>query len=137
MLNHIVIAGRMTRDPELRYTQGGVPVCSFTLAVERDLKDLSTGEKKTDFVDVVAWRSTADIVSKHASKGSMLAVSGRLQFRTWVDGDGNNRKAPEISAERVYFMGDKRERDNVKNAQQPVTESEPDFTEIDEDDIPF
>ena len=84
MLNRIILMGRLTRDPELRHTQTGTPVASFSLAVDRDFKDKSTGERTTDFIDVVAWRSTAEFVSKYFTKGRMAVVEGRLQIRDWT-----------------------------------------------------
>lgn len=108
MLNHIVIMGRMTRDPELRRTGSGIAVTSFTLAVDRDFSP-KDGEKETDFIDCVAWRSTAEYVDKYFSKGRMAVVSGRLQIRNWTDKDGNNRRAAEIVAEQVYFGDSKRD----------------------------
>ena len=106
MLNHIVLMGRLTRDPELRRTQSGTPVTSFSLAVDRDYKTQS-GEKETDFVDIVAWRSTADFVNKFFTKGRMAVVEGRLQIRDWQDRDGNKRRSAEVIADNVYF-GDSR-----------------------------
>ena len=106
MLNHITIMGRLTRDPELRRTTSGTAVTSFSLAVDRDFKSQS-GEKETDFIDVVAWRSTAEFVSKYFTKGRMAVVSGRLQIRSWTDKDGNKRRTAEVVADNVYF-GDSR-----------------------------
>ncbi|MEG1492422.1 MAG: single-stranded DNA-binding protein, partial [Oscillospiraceae bacterium] len=103
MLNHITIMGRLTRDPELRYTQTNTAVTSFTLAVDRDFAPKDGGERVTDFIDVVAWRQTGEFVSKYFSKGKMAAVSGRLQIRDWTDKDGNKRKTAEILADSVYF----------------------------------
>ncbi len=103
MMNHITLMGRLTRDPELRHTQSGIPVASFALAVSRDFKDKSTGEAATDFVNVVAWRHNGEFVSNYFSKGRMAVVEGRLQFRDWKDREGNSRRSPEILAERVYF----------------------------------
>ena len=103
MLNHIVIMGRLTRDPELRTTQGGVNVASFSVAVERDFGSRDGGERQTDFIDCVAWRQTGEFVSRYFRKGSMIVVSGRLQSRKWQDRDGNNRTNWEISADNVYF----------------------------------
>jgi single-strand DNA-binding protein len=111
MLNHIVIMGRLTRDPELRYTQAQVPVASFTVAVDRDFGGRDGGEKQTDFIDCSAWRQTGEFVSKFFRKGSMIVVSGRLQSRKWQDRDGNNRTSWEISADNVYF-GESRRRDD-------------------------
>lgn len=112
MLNHIVLMGRLTRDPELRRTGSGIPVASFSLAVDRDFGgNRETGEKETDFIDIVAWRNTAEFVSKYFSKGRMAVVSGRLQIRNWQDKDGNKRRSAEVVADNVYF-GDSR-RDNA------------------------
>ena len=111
MLNHIVLMGRLTRDPELRYTQSQIPVASFSLAVERDFGNRDGGERQTDFIDIVAWRSTAEFVSKYFTKGSMAAVSGRLQIRDWTDRDGNKRRSAEVVADNVYF-GESKRRDN-------------------------
>ena len=111
MLNHIVIMGRLTRDPELRYTQSQTPVASFTVAVDRDFGGRDGGEKQTDFIDSSAWRQTGEFVSKYFRKGSMIVVSGRLQSRKWQDRDGNNRTNWEISADNVYF-GESRRRDD-------------------------
>ncbi len=112
MLNHIVIMGRMTRDPELRRTGTGIAVASFTLAVDRDFGGRDGGERETDFIDCVAWRSTGEFVSKYFSKGSMTVVSGRLQIRNWTDKDGNKRRSAEIVADNVYFGESKRSSDS-------------------------
>ena len=109
MLNRIIIMGRLARDPELRRTQSGVPVASFRLAVDRDFKDKSTGERSTDWIDVVAWRATAEFVSRFFTKGRMAVVEGRLQMRDWTDKDGNKRVAAEVVAENVYFGDSKRD----------------------------
>ena len=103
MLNHIVIMGRLTRDPELRSTQSGVSVASFTVAVDRDFGGRDGGERQTDFIDCAAWRQTGEFVSRYFRKGSMIVVSGRLQSRKWQDRDGNNRTSWEIQADNVYF----------------------------------
>ena len=108
MLNKIFIMGRLTRDPELRRTQSGTAVTSFTLAVDRDFKSQS-GEKETDFIDVVAWRSTAEFVAKYFTKGRMAIVEGRLQIRPWTDKDGNNRRSAEVVADNIYFGDSKRD----------------------------
>ena len=106
MLNKIFIMGRLTRDPELRRTQSGTAVTSFSLAVDRDYKSQS-GEKETDFIDVVAWRATAEFVAKYFTKGRMAVVEGRLQLRDWTDRDGNKRRSAEVVADNIYF-GDSR-----------------------------
>ena len=111
MLNHIVLMGRLTRDPELRRTGSGVAVASFTLAVDRDYA-AQGAEKETDFVDIVAWRSTAEFVSKYFTKGRMAVVSGRLQIRNWQDKEGNKRRSAEVVADNVYFGDSKRDGDN-------------------------
>ena len=109
MLNRIIIMGRLVRDPELRTTQSGVSVTSFTLAVDRDFKSRDSGEKSTDFIDVVAWRQTAEFVCKYFSKGRMAVAEGRLQIRDWKDRDGNNRRSAEVVADNVYFGDSKRD----------------------------
>lgn len=107
MLNHIVIMGRLVRDPELRRTQSGTSVCSFTLACDRDFKSKDSGEKETDFIDCVAWRSTAEFVSKYFAKGRMMAAEGRLQLRDWVDREQNKRRNAEIQVSSAYFADSK------------------------------
>ena len=109
MLNRIIIMGRLVRDPELRTTQSGVSVTSFTLAVDRDFKNRDSGEKSTDFIDVVAWRQTAEFVCKYFGKGRMAVAEGRLQIRDWKDRDGNNRRSAEVVADNVYFADSKRD----------------------------
>ena len=112
MLNHIVIMGRLTRDPELRRTGSGIPVASFSVAVDRDFGKNENGEKETDFIDCVAWRNTAEFVSKYFTKGRMAVVSGRLQIRGWTDKDGNKRRTAEVVADNVYFGDSKRDGDS-------------------------
>ena len=110
MLNHIVLMGRRTRDPELRYTGSNIPVASFTVAVDRDF---GKGEERaTDFINVVAWRQTGEFVSKYFTKGSMIVVSGRLQMLDWTDRDGNKRTSAEVVADNVYFGDSKKSRDD-------------------------
>lgn len=108
MLNHIVIMGRMTRDPELRRTASGTAVASFTLAVDRDFA-AKDAQRETDFIDCVAWRPTGEFVSKYFSKGRMAVVSGRLLIRPWTDKDGNNRRSAEVIVENIYFGDSRRE----------------------------
>ena len=93
MLNRIILMGRLTRDPELRHTGSGTAVASFSLAVERDFRDKASGQRVTDFIDVVAWRQTGEFVSKYFTKGRMAVVEGRLQIRDWQDRDGNKRRS--------------------------------------------
>ncbi len=129
MMNHIALMGRMTRDPEIRYTQNQTPVARFTLAVERDY---SRGEERgVDFIDCVAWRQTAEFVSKYFQKGNMAAVIGRLAIDDWTDRDGNKKRSAKVDVDHVYFCESKK-RDTDSEA--------PTFTEVDDfndDDIPF
>jgi len=112
MLNHIVLMGRLTRDPELRYTGSNIPVATFRIAVDRDFGKGENGERATDFIDIVAWRQTGEFVSKYFTKGSMAVVSGRLQMRDWTDRDGNKRTSAEVVADNVYFGDSKKSRDD-------------------------
>lgn len=147
MLNKVFIMGRLTRDPELRHTQSGTAVASFTLAVERDFKDKTTGERTTDFIDVVAWRGTAEFVSRFFSKGRMAVVVGALQIRAWEDKEGNKRRTAEVIAESVYFGDSKRDSDpldKLADDAAPVSYPAPagspgEFAELTEDDgeLPF
>lgn len=109
MLNHIVLMGRLVRDPELRRTGSGVAVTNFSLAVDRDFGKSESGEKETDFIDCVAWRQTGEFVSKYFTKGRMAVVSGRLQVRSWTDKDGNKRRTAEVVADNVYFGDSKKD----------------------------
>ena len=109
MLNHITIMGRFVRDPELRRTGSGIAVASFTLAVDRDFKSSSGGDKEVDFIDCVAWRQASEFVSKYFTRGRMAVVSGRLQIRSWTDKDGNKRRTAEVVADSVYFADSKSE----------------------------
>lgn len=108
-LNIIVLQGRLVRDPEMRSTQSGVAVASFTLAVDRDFGGRDGGEKQTDFIDCTAWRHTAEFVSKYFSKGRMAVVSGRLQIDSYTDNDGNKRKAAKVIADNIYFGDSKKD----------------------------
>ena len=116
MLNHIVIMGRLTRDPELRRTGSGIAVTSFSLAVDRDFGGRDGGERETDFIDCVAWRHTGEFVSKYFTKGRMAVVSGRLQIRSWTDKDGNKRRTAEVVADNVYFGDSRRDGESGGNA---------------------
>lgn len=143
MLNKIILMGRLTRDPELRRTGSGTAVTSFSLAVDRDFKSQS-GEKETDFIDVVAWRSTAEFVNKYFTKGRMAVVEGRLQIRDWTDKDGGKRRSAEVIADNVYFGDSKRDGDSgtsggYHTAGRPVDVSANDFEEVGEEDgeLPF
>lgn len=112
MLNKIILMGRLTRDPELRRTQTGTAVASFSLAVDRDYK-AKGAEKETDFIDIVAWRNTAEFVSKYFSKGRMAVVEGRLQVRSYTDKEGNNRRVAEVVADNIYFGDSKKDGGNT------------------------
>jgi len=147
-MNHIVIMGRLTRDPEKRQTQSGIPVTSFSLAVDRGFAPKDGGERQTDFIDVVAWRSLAEFVSKYFVKGQMAAVSGRLQIREWVDKDEKKRKSAEIVADNVYFTESKKSReaspartddkDDYGTAYtSPVEGSDFEELDMDDGDLPF
>lgn len=109
MLNKVILMGRLTRDPELRHTQADVPVASFSLAVDRGFSRRDENQQNVDYINIVAWRSTAEFVSKWFSKGQLVAVSGRLQVRSYKDRDGNNRTACEVVADEVFFAESKRD----------------------------
>ncbi len=141
MLNKIVIMGRFTRDPEIRHTQSGTAVASFSLAVERDFKE-QDGSRSTDFIDCVAWRSSADFVSKYFSKGRMAVVEGRLQIRDWTDKNGNNRRSAEVIVNNIYFGDSKKDGDSSSGsygpAGAPVNVSASDFSDVEDDgELPF
>ena len=147
MLNNAVIMGRLVADPELRTTGNGISVLSFTVAVDRGFVRQGE-ERQADFIDVIAWRQTAEFISKYFRKGSMIAVQGHIQTRTYEDKNGNKRKAVEIVADNVSFCGSKNEsggssysREDSYAAAQPApsysTADEGDFKEIPEDDLPF
>ena len=124
MLNRITIMGRLVRDPELKYTSNNTPVTSFTVAVDRDF-----GEKKTDFIECVAWKQTAEFVSNYFHKGSLAVASGRLQLRDWEDQNGNKRRNAEVVVDSIYFGESKR-----------TDDSKPTFTELsneDDGELPF
>lgn len=131
MLNQITIQGRLTKTPELRHTQAGKPVASFSIACDRDFKD-SNGNKATDFFDIVVWGQTGERCADWLSKGQLVTLTGRLQTRDWTDRDGNKRKAFEIVAREVYFPP--RERAPEESYRQP----EPEFEELADDGVlPF
>ena len=111
MLNRITIMGRLGRDPEVRYTQAGKPVASFSLAVDRDFKDKASGERATDWIPVVAWEARAKFVQQYFHKGQMAVVEGRLQIRDWTDKEGGKRRSAEVIADQVYFGDSKRDSD--------------------------
>lgn len=135
MLNKIIIMGRMVKDPDLRHTQAGVSVASFTLAVDRDIKNKQTGEREVDFIDCVAWRNTADFVSNYFTKGKMTVVEGKLQMRNWEDKDGNKRRNAEVQVDNVYFGDSRTDGQSAPKASAPKD----DFEDIPDDDgsLPF
>ena len=121
MLNKIFLQGRLVADPELRHTPNGVAVASFRMAVDRDFKDRETGERKADFINVVAWRQTAEFVSRYFTTGRMAVVEGKLQTRDYTDRDGNRRYATEVVADNIYF-GDSR-RDSEGGGYSPAPQA--------------
>lgn len=137
-LNRIFLMGRLTRDPELRRTGNGTAVTSFTIAVDRDFKSQNS-EKETDFIDIVAWRNTAEFVSKYFSKGRMAVVTGRLQLRDWTDKEGNKRRTAEVVADAVYFGDSKRQEGNDSpQAENAAEGTYGGFAEAEDDgDLPF
>lgn len=128
--NGVHIMGRITRDLELRHTQSGTAVCQFCVAVTRSFKD-ANGEYQSDFIDCVAWRNSAEFITKYFSKGAMIAIEGELQTRNYTDKDGNKRKASELLVSSAAFTGEKREA-----AAKPAT-TEDDYSAISDDDLPF
>lgn len=133
MLNRVILMGRLTADPELRQTQSGLSVLSFSIAVERDFANKGE-EKQVDFINLVAWRQTAEFISKYFSKGKMIAVDGRLQVRNYTDSNGNNRTTSEVLIDKAYFAGG----DNNANKKQKITiDDVGDFEEIDDENLPF
>ena len=118
-INQICIMGRLTRAPELRHTQSGTAVASFTLAVDRGFTPKDGGERQTDFIDCVAWRQTGEFVAKYFGKGQMAAVTGRLQIRDWTDTEGHKRRSAEVIAEHVYFTESKKSREGGGAAAEP------------------
>ena len=147
MLNHIVVMGRLTRDPELRRTASGIAVANFSVAVERDFPS-QDGSRETDFIDCVAWKQTAEFLGKYFSKGKQIAVKGRLQIRSWTDKDGNKRRTAEIVADNVYFAGARTESPAevqryetpvCYGAQSPIDPGKEDYPLLTDDDpsLPF
>ena len=140
MLNKIILMGRLGRDPEVRYTQGGTPVASFSLAVDRDFADQATGKRPTDWIDVVAWSARAKFVQQYFRKGQLAVVEGRLQIRDWTDREGNKRRSAEVVADQVYFAGAKTAPPSEGNADEaalPRTSGQ-ELQELeDEGELPF
>lgn len=162
MLNCIILMGRLVADPELRSTTSGIQVCSFRIAVDRDFADKATGQRQADFINIVAWRSTAEFVSRYFRKGQMIAVKGSLQSRKWQDKDGNNRVSWEVQADSVFFAEGKRDNGGYRQDDDPnrfdsytpppertapsapadtagtfSSGSDSDFTPLPDEDLPF
>lgn len=139
-LNRCIIMGRLGKDPELRNTQSGTAVVSFSLAVDRDFKDKQTGERATDWINVVAWGQKAEFVSRYFTKGRMAVVEGRLQIRQWTDNGGNKRVSAEIVAENVYFGDSKRDTTREEAYGEIYLDPENEFKELygeGDGDLPF
>lgn len=149
MLNRVILIGRLTRDPELRYTQSGIPVVSFSLAVDRPFTNQTTGERETDFIDIVAWRKLAETCANHLGKGRLVGLEGSLRVRSYEATDGQKRKVSEVVAENIHFLDKPREgagagvgsgaqRPAAVPAGPPVTSGGQSFDTIDlDDDVPF
>ncbi len=136
MLNKVILMGRLTKDPEMRSTTSGINVASFSIAVDRNFSK----EKQTDFFNIVAWRSTADFVSKYFRKGQLVAVSGSLQNRSWDDAEGKKRYITEVIAEEVHFAESKRDgQDSGNGASYNASGDMPGFNTAaaSDDDLPF
>ena len=152
-MNSVILMGRLARDPELRHTQSGLPVASFTVAVNRRFANKETNERQADFIDCVAWRHTAEFISKYFAKGRMIAVQGRLQVREWQDKDNNRRWSTEVQVEQAFFTGSKADSGGSGGGHSPFNDNDAppidagfsaasaggDFAEMDDDDgeLPF
>ncbi len=146
MLNRVILMGRLTTDPEHKQTPNGVSVTSFSIAVERNFADKQTGKREADFINIVAWRGTADLICKYFAKGRLIALEGSIQTRNYEDKNGNKRTAFEVVAEQVYFTGEKVDKGDGNQFNTPNIDCSPkqgftvgDFEEIDTDDsdLPF
>lgn len=131
MLNKVILIGRLVADPQLRYTQSGIAVTSFTLAVDRPFTN-QDGEREADFIDIVTWRKQAEVCANHLNKGRLVAVEGRLQIRSYDDQNGIRRKAAEIVADQVRFLDRQQNRDGESRSEDQSNPPEPGF-----DDVPF
>lgn len=140
MLNKVFVMGRLARDPELRRTQNGTAVASFTLAVDRDYKGAS-GERETDWIDCVAWRQSGEFVSRYFTKGRMAVVEGRLQIRDWTDNNGNKRRSTEVMVENIYFADSKNAKPGeaaTERAPNPAPPPKQEYTDMDDqEELPF
>ena len=137
MLNHVVVMGRLVADPDYKTTPSGVPVCNIRLACDRDYKDKATGERETDWLNVTAWRNTADYINQYFTKGRMIVVSGRIQTRNYTDKDGNKRTATDIVAESAYFADSKKESTPQTDPLTQLADSQ-EYRELaDDENLPF
>lgn len=139
MLNNVILTGRLTKDLELKSTNSGTHVTTFSLAVDRKYKG-QNGEKETDFIECVAWKSSAEFLCKYAGKGRLIAVEGRLQTRTWQDKDGNNRKSVEVVADHIELLDRPKEESYAERNDGPnIPASVMEFAEVKEEDggLPF
>lgn len=141
MLNVVTLMGRLTTDPELKTTPNGISVTSFSVAVDRNYQRQGE-EKKTDFINLVAWRGTAEFIARYFRKGNMIAINGSLQMRKFTDKDGNNRTFYDVVIDNAHFCGSKNDSGNAPRQDQPISFSNvetSDFEEIltDDDDLPF
>lgn len=140
MLNKIILMGRLGRDPEVRYTQSGTPVASFSLAVDRDFVDQATGRRPTDWIEVAAWNAKAKFVQQYFRKGQLAVVEGRLQIRDWTDKEGAKRRTAEVMADQIYFAGAKTAPPSEGNADERSLPEPPaqEFAEQDDEgELPF
>lgn len=140
MLNKVILMGRLGRDPEVRYTQSGTPVASFSLAVDRDFVDQATGRRPTDWIEVAAWNAKAKFVQQYFRKGQLAVVEGRLQIRDWTDKEGAKRRTAEVVADQIYFAGAKTAPPSEGNANERSLPEPPaqEFAEQDDEgELPF
>ena len=140
MLNKIILMGRLGRDPEVRYTQSGTPVASFSLAVDRDFVDQATGRRPTDWIEVAAWNAKAKFVQQYFCKGQLAVVEGRLQIRDWTDKEGAKRRTAEVVADQIYFAGAKTAPPSEGNADErrlPAPPAQEFMEQDDEGELPF
>ena len=140
MLNKIILMGRLGRDPEVRYTQSGTPMASFSLAVDRDFVDQATGRRPTDWIEVAAWNAKAKFVQQYFRKGQLAVVEGRLQIRDWTDKEGAKRRTAEVVADQIYFAGAKTAPPSEGNADErslPAPPAQEFMEQDDEGDLPF
>ena len=134
-INVVALTGRLVRDPEVKQTQSGVSVCSFAVAVERSYK--SGEERQTDFIDCVAWRSSAEFLQKYFHKGDMIGISGHLQTRSWETQDGQKRKATEVVADSLSFVSSKRSESGGGVSSPAPSAGSFDPVDVDDEDLPF